>query len=166
MLCLWHHMWETTLNHTVKIVHISECHRLIRCSGWISIVRDTYIPDFRNMENRNHMKIFPPPSQFLFWFKPIKQNNSNSKKICLFRRSLNVEKKILRLNLYKSNSNITPEENPTGETSIPFHLKNRQSTLKKQVLKKIQNIKNNPFHSIKELFQYSFIQQYLNSLQL
>jgi len=89
------------------------------------------------MENRNHMKIFPPTSQFLFWFKPIKQNNSNSKKICLFRRSQNVEKKIPSTIPNKNISNITPEENTTGETVMPFHLIKTQSRSNKKGIQKI-----------------------------
>ena len=123
MLCFRHHMWEKTLSHTVKLVHISEFHcfnTMFRLNKYCN--RYVYAK-FRNMENKNHMKTFPPQSQFLFCFKPIKLNNSTSEKICLFQRSLKVEIRVLKLNLNKNNSDITPVENTTGETGAPFHLK-------------------------------------------
>ena len=96
------------------------------------------------MKNKNHMKTFPPQSHFLFCFKPSKQNKKTSKKICFFLRSLNVEKRVLKFNLYTNNSDITPEENTSGEIFVPLYRRNSQSMSKKTGDEKVEKQQEAP----------------------
>ena len=125
------------------------------------------MPDFRNMKNKNHMKIFPPHSQFLFCFKPIKQSSSTSQKICLFLHSLNVEKRVLTLHLFINDKVITPGKNTPGETVIPFSQIITHSISDKTGTEKIKNSLKPPlplFKGIISTFLYKAGNEFDSSL--